>query len=234
MGKKYRQKLALWILSVFLLSALLPGCGTGNTPEKETASLRETAMSAALQADGGTEEAYPAKAPETDAVQNDGTEPAAAAESPDAETGQSGQAKIDGQSAGEDPQDGSGLQAEREIPKAEGEIPEDGSYTSRDDVALYLYTYGHLPDNFITKNEAKKLGWDNSKGNLAEVAPGKSIGGDRFGNYEGLLPEGDGRKWLECDIGYEEGYRNGERIVFSNDGLIYYTGDHYKSFERLY
>lgn len=116
----------------------------------------------------------------------------------------------------------------------EDSLSEDGSYTSKEDVALYLHTYGHLPDNFIRKNDAKQLGWDNSQGNLAKVAPGKSIGGDRFGNYEGLLPEEDGRKWTECDIGYEEGYRNGERIVFSNDGLIYYTGDHYKSFERLY
>lgn len=120
------------------------------------------------------------------------------------------------------------------VSPGEDSLPEDGSYTSREDVALYLYTYGHLPENFITKNEAKKLGWDNAKGNLAEVAPGKSIGGDRFGNYEGLLPEKEGRKWTECDIGYEEGYRNGERIVFSSDGLIYYTGDHYKSFEQLY
>lgn len=116
----------------------------------------------------------------------------------------------------------------------EDSLSEDGSYTSKEDVALYLHTYGHLPDNFIRKNDAKQLGWDNSQGNLAKVAPGKSIGGDWFGNYEGLLPEEDGRKWTECDIGYEEGYRNGERIVFSNDGLIYYTGDHYKSFERLY
>lgn len=125
------------------------------------------------------------------------------------------------------------LSEEDSLPE-EDNLPEDGSYTSKEDVALYLYTYGHLPDNFIRKDDAKKLGWDNSKGNLAEVAPGKSIGGDRFGNYEGLLPEEDGRKWTECDIGYEEGYRTGERIVFSNDGLIYYTGDHYKSFERLY
>lgn len=116
----------------------------------------------------------------------------------------------------------------------DGEIHEDGTYTDKESVALYIHTYGKLPRNFMTKNEAKNLGWDSSKGNLQDVAPGMSIGGDRFGNYEGLLPEADGRKYYECDINYEGGYRGGERIVFSNDGLIYYTGDHYESFELLY
>ena len=113
-------------------------------------------------------------------------------------------------------------------------IDENGTYTSKEDVALYLHTYGHLPDNYLTKKEAQALGWDNKKGNLQDVAPGMSIGGDRFGNYEGLLPEGDGRKYYECDIDYEGGYRGAERIIFSNDGLIFYTEDHYKTFEQLY
>jgi len=69
---------------------------------------------------------------------------------------------------------------------------------------------------------------------LDEVAPGMSIGGDTFGNREGLLPKADGRKYYECDVNYEGGYRNGERIVYSNDGLIFYTDDHYESFEQLY
>ena len=113
-------------------------------------------------------------------------------------------------------------------------LVEDGSYTSPDDVAEYLHFYGHLPDNFITKNEARDLGWDSQAGNLDEVAPGMSIGGDTFGNREGLLPKADGRKYYECDVNYEGGYRGGERIVYSNDGLIFYTDDHYKSFEQLY
>lgn len=116
----------------------------------------------------------------------------------------------------------------------EAAIDENGTYTSREDVALYLYTYGHLPENYLTKKEAQALGWDNKKGNLQDVAPGMSIGGDRFGNYEGLLPEADGRKYYECDIDYTGGYRGAERIIFSNDGLIFYTEDHYKTFEQLY
>lgn len=111
---------------------------------------------------------------------------------------------------------------------------EDGSYTSKDDVAAYLNAYGHLPDNFITKKQAQELGWDSSKGNLSEVAPGKSIGGDRFGNYEGILPKASGRTYYECDINSTGSYRGAERIVFSNDGLIYYTADHYQTFDLLY
>lgn len=111
---------------------------------------------------------------------------------------------------------------------------EHGSYTSAEDVALYLHTYGRLPDNFITKQEARELGWEAEKGNLHEVAPGMSIGGDRFGNREGLLPDAPGRTWYECDINYAGGRRGAERIVFSNDGLIFYTGDHYASYEQLY
>ena len=65
------------------------------------------------------------------------------------------------------------------------------------------------------------------------MAEGCSIGGDRFGNYEGSLPSAKGRTWTECDIGYDGGYRGGERIVFSNDGLIYYTDDHYATFDEI-
>ncbi|MBR2257051.1 MAG: ribonuclease [Blautia sp.] len=113
-------------------------------------------------------------------------------------------------------------------------VEEDGTYTGKDEVALYIHTYGHLPSNFITKKEAKALGWESSKGNLEDVAPGKSIGGDRFGNYEGQLPQKEGRTYTECDIEFEGGYRDAKRIIFSNDGLIFYTEDHYQSFEQLY
>jgi len=114
------------------------------------------------------------------------------------------------------------------------QVEEDGEYTSKEEVAEYLYLYSHLPRNFITKKEAKALGWDSKEGNLGEVAPGKSIGGDYFGNFEGLLPEEEGRDYYECDIDSDGGYRGAKRIVFSNDGLIYYTEDHYESFELLY
>lgn len=113
-------------------------------------------------------------------------------------------------------------------------VEKDGSYTTPEDVAEYIHTFGTLPSNFITKSEARELGWDSKKGNLWDVADGMSIGGDRFGNYEGLLPEADGRKYTECDVNYEGGYRGSERIIFSNDGLIFYTNDHYESFTQLY
>ena len=111
-------------------------------------------------------------------------------------------------------------------------IEEDGTYTTKEDVARYIHTYGHLPENFITKKQAQALGWEG--GSLEPYAPGKCIGGSRFGNYEGTLPEKDGRTYTECDIdtlGAEK--RGGKRIVFSNDGLIYYTEDHYQTFECL-
>ena len=101
-------------------------------------------------------------------------------------------------------------------------------------MAEYLHEFGHLPPNYLTKKEAQDLGWVASKGNLWEVAPGKSIGGDRFGNREGLLPEAPGRKYYECDIDFDGSYRNAKRIIYSNDGLIFYTEDHYESFQQLY
>ena len=113
-------------------------------------------------------------------------------------------------------------------------VEKDGWYSTKDEVALYIYTYGELPDNYITKNEARDLGWDSSKGNLWDVAEGMSIGGDRYYNNDDQLPEEKGRKYYECDINYEGGYRGAERIVFSNDGLIYYTDDHYETFDCLY
>lgn len=109
-------------------------------------------------------------------------------------------------------------------------VEEDGWYSTMEEVAVYLTLYEKLPGNFISKYDAENLGWDNRKGNLDKVAPGCSIGGNRFGNYEGLLPEAKGRKYTECDINYDGGYRNGERIVFSNDDLIFYTSDHYQTF----
>lgn len=110
-------------------------------------------------------------------------------------------------------------------------IDEAGSYTRAEDVALYLHTYGHLPQNFITKEEARALGWPG--GGLEDYAPGKCIGGDYFGNYEGLLPAG--HSYRECDIDtLGASARGAKRIIYSDDGLIYYTEDHYESFTLLY
>lgn len=110
----------------------------------------------------------------------------------------------------------------------------DGYYSSEEEVALYLDTYGELPYNYVTKEEARELGWVASEGNLWEVTDDYLIGGDRFGNREGLLPEESGRQYFEADVNYEGGYRGPERLVYSNDGLIYYTDDHYDSFTLLY
>ena len=118
-------------------------------------------------------------------------------------------------------------------PEEASEPAEDGVYSSKDDVAQYIHIYGHLPSNFITKKDAEKLGWQG--GSLEPYAPGKCIGDSHFGNYEGILPEKEGRTYTECDIdtlGADK--RGAKRIVFSNDGLIYYTEDHYESFELLY
>ncbi len=106
------------------------------------------------------------------------------------------------------------------------------AYYTVADVSYYLYTYAELPYNYMTKQEAEAVGWVSSEGNLWDVVPGAVIGGDRFGNYEGLLPED--ASYTECDVNYEGGYRGAERLIFDGDGNIYYTNDHYASFTQLY
>ena len=112
-------------------------------------------------------------------------------------------------------------------------VAEDGAYSSMEEVAVYIDQFGKLPGNFIRKSDAQALGWNSREGNLGEVAPGMSIGGDHFGNYEGTLPDKKGRKWTECDIDADGGFRNGKRIAYSNDGLIYYSDDHYNTFRLI-
>ena len=125
------------------------------------------------------------------------------------------------------------------LPEEESFVVFGEEYDDKDHVAAYLRAFKELPPNYITKKEAQALGWVSSLGNLWEVAPGKSIGGDRFGNYEGQLPDAKGRKYFECDIDYAldqaryRGGRNGKRIIFSSDGLIFYTEDHYNTFEDI-
>lgn len=120
-----------------------------------------------------------------------------------------------------------------DMPITTATLAEDGVYTSKDDVALYIHLYSRLPGNFISKKQANQLGWIG--GSLEQYAPGKCIGGDKFGNYEGLLPSKNGRVYTECDIDtLDATSRGAKRIVFSNDGLVYYTDDHYESFTLLY
>lgn len=102
--------------------------------------------------------------------------------------------------------------------------------TKENTVINYVKQNHQLPDYYITKNEAKKAGWNPSQGNLCEALPGKAIGGDYFGNREGKLPKGV--KYFEADVNYNCGNRNGDRIVFTKNGEVYLTKNHYKSFEK--
>jgi ribonuclease len=131
--------------------------------------------------------------------------------------------KTNAQSSEESPPESSSLSVE-----------ENGNYTSKEEVALYIHTFGKLPINYITKKQAQELGWDPSSGNLSDILPGMSIGGSAFGNYEGALPRASTRRYFECDIDYEGGYRGAKRLIYSNDGLVFYTEDHYKTFEQIY
>lgn len=130
-----------------------------------------------------------------------------------------------------DAQTGGGDAVLPETPE-EPAIDEDGTYDSRDEVALYLWTYGHLPDNYITKSEARDLGW--TGGSVETAVPGCAIGGDRFGNREGLLPQA--YDYRECDIDtLGKDSRGAKRLVYTEDcAYIYYTEDHYESFALLY
>lgn len=99
-------------------------------------------------------------------------------------------------------------------------------------VVAFLKENRQLPDFYITKREAQKLGWDASQGNLCDVLPGRAIGGDRFGNREKSLPDKNGRQYFEADVNYNCSNRSADRIVFSNDGLIFLTHNHYQTFEK--
>ena len=125
-----------------------------------------------------------------------------------------------------------------ESPSEEPEEPaipveEDGWYYDPENVVLYLYYYGKLPSNFITKSEARSLGW--SGGSVENYRAGAAIGGDTFQNREGVLPSGGGLRYVECDMYTNGGKSRGScRLVYSNDGRYYYTSDHYESFQELY
>lgn len=115
-------------------------------------------------------------------------------------------------------------------------LSKDGAYNSAEDVAAYIYKYGQLPSNYVTKNEAQVSGWIG--GSIEELLPGHAIGGDRFYEaYRADLPlaKATGRYYRECDvnsIGLDS--RGRERLLYSNDGLIYYSPDHYKTVTLLY
>lgn len=166
--------------------------------------------------------------PQTDPAPEDGELP----EAPEAENGE--EEAPYGEALPEDPGTGNSEEDppyEEVLPEEDqASIDEDGTYNSAEDVSLYLYTYGHLPENYITKSEARDLGW--TGGSVEKYAPGYAIGGDRFGNREGVLPDGN---YHECDIDtIGENSRGAKRLVYADDGRIYYTEDHYETFTLLY
>lgn len=210
-----------YLLAVFLLAAgMLTGCAEKSV-EPQNVQNEENAEAETAETEIREAEIAEAEVPETGTEEEEVPE----AETAEAEVSETGTAEAEVPEA---------ETVEAEAPEAQPTVSEDGTYTSKEEVAEYIFLYGHLPDNFITKKEAKAMGWISSEGNLGEAAPGKSIGGDYFGNFEGNLPEKEGREYHECDIDSEGGYRGAKRIVYSNDGLIYYTEDHYKTFELLY
>ena len=130
------------------------------------------------------------------------------------------------------PEDVQVLPADTDEDETNDSVDEYGYYYDVEHVVLYLDTYGHLPDNYITKSEARDLGWEG--GSVEAYRDGAAIGGDRFGNREGLLPETAGRSYTECDIDTDgASARGAKRLIFSNDGLYFYTSDHYESFTEL-
>ena len=102
------------------------------------------------------------------------------------------------------------------------------------ELADYIFEHGELPDGFIRKKDAHALGWDSSYNHVSDVAPDMSIGGDYYGNYEERLPVVRGRKYYEADCYYRGGRRNAYRIIYSNDGHVWFTEDHYNTFVELF
>lgn len=205
-GGRIRSRWLCLLMVLIMTVGLLAGCGdpAGGASQENSAGLMTV-----------TDET-----PEEDASPDDGSEEAAdSGENRDEET-EEDEAQAASPSGQED---GAGGEAQQSI-------DENGSYTSKEDVALYIHIYGRLPSNFITKKEARKLGWEG--GSVERYAPGKCIGGSHYGNYEGLLPEGN---YKECDIDtLGKKSRGAKRLVYSDDGRIYYTEDHFESFTQLY
>lgn len=226
------RRMSGWLLAFLIMVLVLlsvSGCGSGQATGDVPVRTEETHTLSPGESQTAVQEAGAERHSEGDTLPSGESKTAVreagAAEHPDRDT-----SAYTGTEAWE-------VSGPEESADAQFTVSEGESYTSKEEVALYLHLYGALPSNFITKKEAEALGWKKEQGEAGElqnVAPGKSIGGDRFGNYEKLLPEKKGRKYFECDINYAKGTRGAERIIYSDDGLIFYTGDHYKTFEQLY
>ena len=222
MGKHWRRSRWLCLLLAAVMTvALLAGCGNGTgggAGTQENASTLVSVTDGAQESENGdvTEEADSAGSENID----DSEEFDDSEDFSDSEDFDDSEDSTDPS----DPAEASGKDSGRQ------QIDENGSYTTKEDVALYIHIYGKLPSNFITKKEAEKLGW--TGGSLEPYAPGKCIGGNYFGNYEGILPDGN---YKECDIDtLGKKKRGAKRLIYSDDGRIYYTEDHYESFTQLY
>lgn len=226
-GRRGRSSVSLMavLLCLMLSLTLITGCGGNDSPSSNGSPSGEISLQ--TEEASGQELSFSIDETEqaggSDAEENSGQSGQSGASDKSGQSGQSGQT--------ENPD-----QAVTTSAAQTGEqtsIDENGTYDQKDDVALYIHTYGHLPSNYITKKEAKAMGWEG--GSLERFAPGKCIGGSYFGNYEGLLPEKKGRSYYECDIDtLGKSKRGAKRIIYSTDGLIYYTADHYETFELLY
>ena len=244
-----RKKRILSLILALIMLIIATACGgaaksAADSTAKSGASAAESAIDSGSRSEKGSGKTNQKDKGSAAADSKKAEQPEASggsAEGKGAETSSSagGKGTEDTSSAGksagasEESRAGSAESASPVKEETEGSLDPDGSYTSKEDVALYLHLYGKLPSNFITKKEAKALGWQG--GSLEPYAPGKCIGGDRFGNYEGILPKVKGRTYYECDIDtLGKKKRGAKRIIYSSDGQIYYTGDHYETFELLY
>lgn len=225
------------ILSLLLVLAVLlglTGCQASNYPDfTQTTTQPET--TADTQATVSTTEPAVSETPtEKPAPESVQTKPTETKPTQPEETKPQATDPTETQPEDQPPLEPPDTQPPLEPPETEAAPTEPApqkSYTGKDEVAKYIHEHGRLPDNFITKSEAKALGW--RSGSLEKYAPGKCIGGDRFYNREGFLPQG--HTYYECDIDtLGKSSRGAKRIVFSDDGLIYYTSDHYRTFTLLY
>ena len=235
--KRFKRYTAFLLMLIMVFTLGLTGCGEAAEEQEAYATEVETLVLASEE-DGenapAEDNAAQQNADEQAAYATE-TETAGADQNNNAAAGETAAAQYNsaaGETAAQD--SGADLTDAAAETDAEGNplLDESGSYYQKDEVALYIHQYGKLPGNYITKREAEDLGW--SGGSVESYAPGKVIGGSKFGNYEGLLPKKKGRQYYECDIDTLKKKRGAKRIVFSNDGLIYYTEDHYESFELLY
>lgn len=224
MGKPMKKKhiLGIWlILSMLIITA----CGSLGDVEPNT-----------IQDSQPDVQAYESELQETQPVVQEAPEKSAPEIPDESDVNEESEAQDDQLNMQEDE---SGIQEEAsETEEAQqdtinGNLPTYGNnYYDVVNVVLYLEAYGELPPNYITKSEAQALGWEG--GSVEKYKEGAAIGGDYFGNREGLLPAADGRKYTECDIdthGYSS--RGSRRLVFSNDGLYFYTSNHYESFSEV-